>query len=93
MTVELLEDVVDEIWPFTILVYPIEGVTCSFNRQRWYVESLAVGRDSGNARSDTKPDVVEPTQLLYNCVDLPDIHPSGIKNRLRIIENYEDLLR
>ena len=93
MAVELLEDVVDEIGPFTVLVYPIEGVACGLNWQRWYVKGLAVGRNSGNARSDAKADVVELTQLLHRRVDRLSICPSRIEDRLRIIEDYEDLPR
>ena len=92
MEVELIQDIVDKIGLFTILVYSIEGIACSLNRQRWYVESLAVGRNCGDARSDTKADVVELTQLLHNFVDLLRIRPLRIEDRLRIIKDYEDFL-
>ena len=46
--VELVQDTVDKIRPFTVLVYPIEGIACGLNRQRWYLKSLAVGRNSGD---------------------------------------------
>ena len=88
MEVELVQDVVDKTRPSTILVYSIEGIACSLDRQRWYVESLAVGRNGGNARGDTKADVVELTQLLHNFVDLLRIRPLRIEDRLRIIEDY-----
>jgi len=93
MKVELLQDLVDEIGPFAVLVYSTEGVPCGLNQQRWYVERLAVRRNSGNPRSDAKADVVELTQPLHHSVDLLGIHPLGIKDRLRIVEDYEDLFR
>jgi len=48
MKIELVQDIVDKTGPFTALVYSVEGIACSLNRQYWYVESLAVGGDSGN---------------------------------------------
>jgi len=44
----------------------------------------------GNARRDTKADVVELAQLLHQGVNLLGIHPLRIKDRLR---DYGDLLR
>ena len=93
MKVELPENVVDVIGPFTVLVYPVEGIACSLDRQCWHVDSLAICGNGGNPRSDTKADVVEPTQLLHNGIDLLGVRPLRIKDGLRIIQDYEDLLR
>lgn len=93
MEVELTQDIVNEIGLFTVLVYMIEGTACSLDRQRWDVGRLAVGRDSGDAGSDAKTDVLKLTQLLHHSVDLLGIHSLRIKNGLCIIEDYEDLLR
>ena len=91
MKVELVQDVVDGIKPFTIPVYVIEGFACSFNRQCRYVESFAVGRNSRDPRSDAKANVVQLTQLLYHTVDLLGIHPLRIQDRLCVVEDYQDL--
>jgi len=92
MEVELVQDIVDEIGPFITLVYAIEGIACSLNRQRWDVESLAVGRNGGDTGGDTEANVAKLTQLLRHKVDLLRVRPLRIKNRLRVIEDYEHLL-
>ena len=74
------------------LVYAIERVACRLNRQRRDLEGLAVGRNSRNAGSDPKPNIAELTQLLHHTVDLLSIRPLRIQDRLRVVEDYQDLL-
>ena len=92
MKIELVQNVVHQIRPSAIFVYPMKGITGGVDRQRGYVESLAVGRNGGNARSDAKEDVGELAQLLHCTVDILCIRPPRIKDRLRVIENYQGLL-
>ena len=61
MKVEPVQDVVDEIGPSAILVYAIEGPAPSLDRQRRDVEGFGVGRNCGDARSDTKAGVADAT--------------------------------
>ena len=59
MEVELLQDAVDRIGLSVVPVGTIECGTRSLHRQRHHLESLAVSRDGGNARGDTKINVAE----------------------------------
>ena len=93
MEVELFEDVINHVRSFeAVLVYAVEGIARCLHRQRRNVESLVVGRDSGDAGGDTNAHVIESTQLPYNGVDFSGIRSSRIKDRFRVIEYYEHLL-
>ena len=92
MKVELVQDVVHQIRPFTVPVYLMKGITGGPDRQCGYIESLTVGRNGGDARSDAKEDVAELAQLLHCTIDILRTHPPRIKGRLRVIENYQGLL-
>ena len=93
MEIKSFQDVIDQIGPFAVLVDTVEGVARSVHRQCWDIESLAVGRDGGDAGGDTETDVAELTQLLHHVIDPLSIHSLWIKNGFRIIEDDEHLLR
>ena len=58
------------------------------------VDSLAAGRDGGNARGDTKIDATEPTELLHRGIDLLGVRSlwsrmdSGLSRTMSI--SFED---
>ena len=90
--VQLLQDVIDQIGSFAMLVDAIECVTCSLHRQCWDIESLAVRRDGGDTGGDAKTNVVEPTQFVHNGIDLLPARPLQIENGFGIVEGDEHLL-
>ena len=92
MEVELFQDIVDEVGPFDVLVYTVEGIVRSLCRQCWDVEGLAIRRDGGDTRCDTNADVAKLTELLDHIVDLPSVHSLRIENRLCIVKGYKQFL-
>ena len=89
--VKFFQDVVNQIGPSAVLVDMIEGVGCSLRWQCGDVEDLAIGRDGGDAGSDAKINVVEPTQFLHHGIDLLSACPLRVENRLRIVKNYDHI--
>ena len=65
---------------------------CDLNRKCLYAENLAVGRGDRDARGGTETNVGELVQPFLHSVDLPDVHPLRIEDKLCIIEDYEDIL-
>jgi hypothetical protein len=89
---ELLQDAVSEVNPSSGLAYTMECPTRGSDRQRRNDESLAVGRDGGDARCNTKADVPEQAQLLHHGVYFPSICSLRVEDGFGIVENYEHLL-
>lgn len=93
MKLELAQNIVHEIDPLAVLLYPIEGIAYSLDRQCRYVESPTVGRNGRDARSDTRANVPGLAEPLHRCLDLLSIRGLRIKGGLCVIERYGDFLR
>ena len=89
MKVELLQNFVNKVWLFGVLVDPVEGIVCGLHRQRWDVKSLEVWRDGGDAGGDTNADVLEPSQFLHRGIDLLSVRALRVENGFGIVEDYE----
>jgi hypothetical protein len=93
VVVEALEKVVDDTRPPAVIVNAIEGLACGLRRQRGDHQAPTVlgnGRDSG---SDADEDRFEPTQLIYQGIDLPSIRSLGIENGLAVVEDQKHFPR
>jgi len=92
MELEVFEDVVDRIGPFPVLVDTIERVTRSPHRQRRDFDGFAVGWDGGDARGNTKADIVDLAELLNCRVYLVRVGYLRIEDGFGIVEDYEHFL-
>ena len=92
MEFELRQDAVDEVRPSAVLVYTIECVTGGLDRQCQDVESLAVGRNSGDAGCNIETRCLKLTHFLHNGADLPRLNSLRVENGFGIVEDDENLL-
>lgn len=89
---QLFEDVVNNFRPIVVVIYPVECIARSVDRQCWDIETFAVWGDGGNSRCDANTNVVESTQFIHHGVDFPGVHSLRIENRFRVIEDDQHFL-
>jgi len=91
MKVKLLQDLDDQVRLLSLLVYAIERVSRGVDRQRWYVDNLALGWNGGDPRRNKETYRLPSAQLLHQPIDLFGVCPPWVEDGLGIVEDYEYL--
>jgi hypothetical protein len=93
MEVELLEDLVNATSFLVVVVDVMEGTACGVHRQCGDIQTLAIWWYGGDVGCNTEAHIVELAQFLHQAINIPSVGSLGVKNRLSVVEDYENFIR
>jgi hypothetical protein len=78
---------------FSVLVNGVKDLAGGFYRQRRDVRVIAKRRDSGDAGSYTKGNVLKAAQLVNDGVYFVSVSPRGVEDGFCVIQEQDHLPR